>query len=220
MRKIKIIPGEYYHVFNRGNNKQKIFLDKRDYIRFLFLTLYFQSPTIFYNIGRQVSYFIKNNVFNVSIDNDIEIIKKRYIELVSFILMPNHFHLILLEKEEDGISRYMQRVLDAYTKYFNTKYEKSGHLFQGPFKFVHVKDNDQLLYLSTYIHRNIKELKNWRNTEHLYTWSSYQDYIKKNRWKNLLSHQIITEQFSNKDDYKNFTDSSPAKSDIDDLLID
>jgi putative transposase len=211
MRKIKIAPGEYYHIFNRGNNKQKIFLDKRDYIRFLFLILYFQSPSIFYNIGRQVTYFIKNNFFGISKNNDSEVVKKRYVELVNFVLIPNHFHLIILEKEEGGISRYMQRILTAYAKYFNEKYEKSGHLFQGPFQAVHIEDNNQLLYLSSYIHRNVRELKEWKNKEHLYMWSSYQDCSNKNRWGELLKHEVITEQFSNQKEYKDFVDSSPAK---------
>ena len=77
--------------------------------------------------------------------------------------MPNHFHLILQEVKEGGISQYMQRVLNAYTKYYNKKYEISGHLFQGPYKSVHIKDDPQLLYLSAYIHNNVRELKSWKN---------------------------------------------------------
>ncbi|PIU99599.1 MAG: hypothetical protein COS58_01470 [Candidatus Tagabacteria bacterium CG03_land_8_20_14_0_80_41_22] len=65
MRKIKIVPGEYYHIYNRGNNKQNIFLDNRDWARFLFLILYFQSPECFYNLSRQISYFVRNRVFNI-----------------------------------------------------------------------------------------------------------------------------------------------------------
>lgn len=222
MRKIKIAPGEYYHIFNRGNNKQPIFLDKRDYARFVFLIIYLQSPLIFPQIGRLVSNFVKSRAFDTFgvREHDVDkIIKKRYVELVSFILMPNHFHLIVLEKEEGGISQYMQRVLTAYAKYFNTKYKKSGHLFQGPFQFVHVTDNVQLLHLSTYIHRNIRELKKWKNKEHQYTWSSYQDCIEKNRWGELLKHEIITEQFSSSEEHKDFVNSSSAKSEYDDDLL-
>src|SRR5207237_1342011 len=105
----------------------------------------------------------------------------------------------------------MQRVLNGYTKYFNTKYEKSGHHFQGPYKAVHVSSNDQLLYLSTYIHRNPRELPQWRGREHLYPWSSYQDTVTENRWGKLLTPEILLEQFDSKEDYSNFINTSTAK---------
>jgi len=211
MRTISISVGEYYHIFNRGNNKQIIFLDKRDWARFLFLIIYLQSPIVFQNLGRQVSYFVKNRAFNISKDDKEKIEKGRYIKLISFSLMPNHFHLILHELEEGGIAQYMQRVLCAYTKYFNARYHKSGHLFQGPYKAVHIKNNKQLLYLSTYIHRNPREIVGWKNKEHLYPWSSYQDYIKENRWGLLLEQDIVIGQFSDKKGYDNFVKSSTAK---------
>lgn len=224
MRKTSIAEGEYYHIFNRGNHKQVIFFDKRDRIRFLFLIIYFQSYITFENISRQVSYFIKNEAFNIDKNLEQKILNNRKIELINFSLMPNHFHLTVCEFKENGISQYMQRVLCAYTKYFNTKYKKSGHLFQGPYKAVNVKNNNQLLYLSTYIHRNPREISEWKNKEQLFPWSSYQDYLKNNRWGKLLKQDIILEQFSSKKEYDNFTKSSPAKELIEnlgnDLLID
>lgn len=208
MRNIKIAPGEYYHIFNRGVNKQLIFHETTDWARFLFLILHFQSPVIFQNIGRPTKEFVKHSVFNINSD---EIIKKRYVELTAFCLMPNHFHLIVKEVEEGGISQYMQRVLNSYTKYFNTKYKKSGHLFQGPYKAVHVENNEQLLYLSAYIHRNPREFTNWSGKEDKYQWSSYQDLVKQNRFEKLINSDIITDQFKNKNDYNNFVKTSGAK---------
>ena len=87
----------------------------------------------------------------------------------------------------------------------------SGHLFQGPYKAVHVVDNDQLVYLSTYIHRNPRELPDWKNKEGGYEWSSYQDYIGKPRWDKLLSTEMIREQFSTVGEYEKFVRTSPAK---------
>jgi putative transposase len=133
------------------------------------------------------------------------------VELTAFALMPNHFHLIVYEAKEGGISKYMQRVQESYSKYFNKKYGKSGHLFQGPFQAVHIKDNNQLLHLSAYIHRNPREIKQWKNKEHRYTWSSFMDYLEENRWSDLLKHKIITEQFSGYKDYKKFVDVSWTK---------
>ncbi|KKQ07556.1 MAG: Transposase [Parcubacteria group bacterium GW2011_GWB1_36_5] len=211
MRNIKIAPGEYYHIFNRGMSKQLIFHDNRDRIRFLFLILYFQSPIVIQNIGRPVKSYVKHSVFNTEEKIRQEIVKSRFVELTSFCLMPNHFHLIVKEVEENGIARYMQRVLNSYTKYYNTKYNKSGHLFQGPYKAVHIKNNNQLLYLSSYIHRNPREMKEWFNKEDIYPWSSYQDCVSKNRFEELLVLDIINGQFKNKKEYDEFVKTSPAK---------
>ena len=219
MRTVKIIPGEYYHIYNRGVNKQKIFLDERDWIRFLFLILYFQSPINFPQIGRSISYFVKNRAFDIKKEVVDKIIKNRYVELINFCIMPNHFHLTIREIKENGVSQYMQRILTAYTKYFNTKYGRSGHLFQGPFQIVHIKNNEQLLHLSAYIHRNPRELKQWKEKEHQYPWSSYQDYIKENRWNNILKPQIILEQFSNKREYKDFIKTSGTKLELDEKIL-
>ncbi|MBU3926079.1 transposase [Patescibacteria group bacterium] len=215
MRKIKITPGEYYHIYNRGNNKQDIFLDNRDRIRFLFLILFLQSLASFPQIGRSVSFYVKHSVFD-NMNKKIEKIKKkRRVKLINFSLMPNHFHLIIHELKGDGISQYMQRILNAYTKYFNVKYGKSGHLFQGPFQIVHIKNNEQLLHLSAYIHRNPREINEWKNKEHLYPWSSFQDIAKKNRWGDLLIPNILIKQFSNPKEYRRFVDTSGTKMGLD-----
>jgi putative transposase len=150
-------------------------------------------------------------VFNSPEKTKQEIIKDKFVELTSFCLMPNHFHLMVKEVKENGIARYMQRVLNGYTKYYNTKYNKSGHLLQGPYKAVHVKNNNQLLYLSSYIHKNPKELKEWSNKENIYQWSSYQDFVNKNRFDDLLVFNIISEQFKNKSGYDQFVKTSTVK---------
>ena len=208
MRNIEIAPEEHYHVFNRGVNKGTIFHDVGDYSRFLFLILHLQSKENFPQIGRSVKNYVKHRVFDIDAE---EIIKLRTIELVSFCIMPNHFHLILKEVEDGGISVYMQRVLNAYAKYYNTKYNKSGHVFQGPYKAVHITDDRQLLYLSAYIHRNPREISSWLNKEKNYPWSSYQDFIEENRWGGLLSREIILGQFKNSKKYKEFIETSTAK---------
>ena len=221
MRRVEFGIGEYYHIYNRGNNKQKIFIDKRDWVRFLFLILYFQSSstTSFNNLGRPVSSFLKNMSFGISQKITEEVIRDRYAELTAFALMENHFHLIVRENKENGISRYMQRVLNSYTKYFNTKYGHSGHLFQGPFKSVHIKNNEQLLHLSAYIHRNPTEIKEWKDKEDKYFWSSYQDYLGNNRWNGLLENKIIVEQFPRQFEYKNFVKTSGTKIKLDDKSL-
>ncbi|MFY9493471.1 MAG: transposase [Minisyncoccia bacterium] len=211
--------GEYLHIYNRGNDRQTIFHDERDWIRFLFLILHLQSKVVFENIGRHVSYFVKHRMFNTE-ESISDILRTRLVELTTFTLMPNHFHLVIVGLKDRGVSEYMRRVQDAYTKYYNTKHKRTGHLLQGPYQAVHIKNNNQLLHLSAYIHKNSRELPTWKNKEHLYPWSSYQDYLK-NRWGELLNSSIISEQFNKPEDYKIFVKNSSAKESLpDNCLID
>ena len=213
MRRENISVGEYYHIYNRGVNKQIIFRDDKDRIRFLFLILYFQSDISFDQISRIISKFnfVQHPMFDISRELENKIISKRFVELVSFSMMPNHFHLLVKESEEGGIGKYLQKILNSYTKYFNTRHGVSGHLFQGAYKHVYVESNEQLLYLSAYIHLNCRDLVEWRNKEVSYTWSSYQDYAKENRWGKILKNEIIIEQFEKKQGYKYFVETSGAK---------
>ena len=207
MKREKIAQGEHYHLLNRGVNKQIIFHDAGDYNRFLFLIIYFQSQINFPQIGRLVKEFVKHPMLDIG----QQVVKERTVELVAFCIMPNHFHLIIKEIEDLGISAYMQRVLNAYSKYYNTKYQKSGHVFQGPYRVVHIVDDRQLLHLSAYVHRNVREISRWYNKEDQYQWSSYQDFVNENRWGNLLSPAIILDQFKTQDKYRDFISTSLTK---------
>jgi putative transposase len=208
-----VAPGEYYHIFNRGAHRQPIFLDKNDWQRFLFGLIYLQSPQPFKNISRVIRGFSTEAGFPVKTNEMEQVLEKRFVELSAFCLMPNHYHLIVQEREEGGIARYMQRVSDGYTKYFNEKYDRSGYVFQGAYRAVRVTDNRQLTYLSAYIHRNPRELKGWRGKEFEYPWSSLQDYTVANRWGGLLATDIIAGQFgaTKNSNYADFVRTSTAK---------
>lgn len=207
-----IAPGEYYHVFGRGAHRQSVFREKSDWQRFLFAVLHLQSPHPFGHIGR-LSWSLSDIGFRVPLATIEQVIATRFAELSAFCLMGNHFHLLVKEHGEGGIASYMQRVLDGYTKYFNTKYGGTGHLFQGRYKSVHVKDGRQLLYLSAYIHRNPREIKGWAGREAEYPWSSLQDYVTANRWGGLLATDIIASQFAAtaRSNYADFVHSSTSK---------
>ncbi len=211
MGRPEIVVDEYYHLLNRSVDGRTIFKDTRDWARFLFLILYFQSPTTMNNIGHHITRFIKHRTFNIKREATEEIIKERYVELISFAIMPNHFHLLVLEKKEGGTAKYMQRVLDAYTKYNNIKYHRVGHLFQGRYKAVLVENNRQLIYLSTYIHKNPSGVLGWRGREDEYLWSSYKDYIRSNRWGGLLKTDFILSQFKDPNEYEEEVTTSTAK---------
>ncbi len=204
-------PGEHYHLLGRGNHKQKIFFDERDYIRFLLTILFFQFDGGIPQMRHLVEDFIQHRVLDKI---RIPIAESRLVRLLAFTLMPNHYHVALEELVEGGISRYMQKVLNSFTKYHNVRYEKTGHLLQGPFKAVHQETNEQLLYLSAYMHRNPRELKEWRGREIEYPWSSYQDFFSENRWGTLLDPAIILAQFKDGDAYRMFVESSGAKEQV------
>ncbi|MFA5838582.1 MAG: transposase [Candidatus Paceibacterota bacterium] len=220
MNRENISVDEHYHIYNRGVGKKIIFKDERDRIRFLFIILYFQAENYFPQISRIISSYVKHRVFDIDDDVKSQIIKERFVELVGFVLMPNHFHLIVKEVKEGGMGKYMQRVLNSYAKYFNARYGVSGHLFESPYKAVHVEDNEQLLYLSAYVHLNPKELNLWNGKEDIFPWSSYQDYVRENRWDEILKTEIIFEQFKNKGEYKSFVQTSGAKEKNEEFSLD
>lgn len=215
MSKIKNnAPGEYYHVFNRGMQKQRIFENDSDRIRFLFLLLALQGKNSIKNMSREVKRNTKESSLHILPELKTDILKERTVELLSFCLMPNHFHLLLKEISEGGISKYMQRVTTAYTKYFNARHQKSGHLLQSSYKCVHIEDDLQLMHVSAYIHKNAIELTGWREKYMDYPWSSLKDYVSKNRFSDLLSTDLILEHYdkiNRNSEYMEFVKTSLAK---------
>lgn len=213
MRKFKFSENSYYHICNRSNDESTIFPDERDYMRFLFFILYHQASLPFYNLGRYVSYFEKYQSFNVTDETVSRVVAQRKVALGEFTIMPNHFHLVVQERTKTGkgIPSYLQRIETGYAKYFNAKYKKRGHLFQGRFRAVPIETDEQFLYLSAYIHRNPRALQAWKNKEITYPWSSYQDFTKRNRWGELLKPGIILDQFPNAEAYRVFVETSTAK---------
>lgn len=205
--------GEYYHVYNRGAHKQGIFREQADWARFLFGLIYFQSPTPFKNISRRARTFDPQSGYEVRESEFRHVYDARSVELVAFCLMENHFHLIVREIREGGVSRYLQRVQESYAKYFNEKYQCPGHVFEGPFKAKLVPDNEYLMHLSAYIHRNPRDMPKWKRSYDAYPWSSCTDYVRENRWGGLLAQEIILDQFAGtkESNYADFVRSSPAK---------
>ena len=141
----------FYHLFNRGSYKNKVFIDQKDYQTFIsILSYYLKSPT-----AKHLSYFprIKKPLSRVKPPSDIPTI-----HLVAYCLMPNHFHLLVKQlpraNKKTNISNLMRRTMVTYALYFQSKYQHQGHLFQGKYRNVTVDTNEQLLYLSKYIHLN------------------------------------------------------------------
>lgn len=156
----------YYHIYNRGVEKRKTFMDKRDYKRFLeTLDFYRKSPQ-----PMKLSDFRRGAIQIKKIDKQSELIR-----IFCYSLMPNHFHLLIKQLADGGISEFMRKISDSYTRYFNTKYERIGSLFQGVFKAKLIETDEYLLQLSKYIHRNSFPLDEWEGK--VYPYSSYNYYL-------------------------------------------
>ena len=149
---------EYYHLYNRGTEKRDIFLKESDYERFLVL-LHLANNTEVVHISN-LTYQGRSLMKLLEIQ-----VPERLVSLGAYCLMPNHFHLLVKEKMENGISLFMKKLLTGYSMFFNKKYERSGNLFQGRFRNQHADTDQYLKYLSAYIHLNpLKMMRtNWRN---------------------------------------------------------
>jgi putative transposase len=193
-RKTTLASGEYYHVYNRGVEKRIIFSSKSDYQRFLSL-LYLCNSIDSVHIYDHFKYsrgLTSGELLSLPRTNEL-------VDICAYCLMPNHFHLLIKEKEEGGISKFMQKIMTGYTMYFNKIHDRSGSLFQGTFKAEHAKDDNYLKYLISYIHLNpIKLIESkWKETGitnkrgaekflNEYPYSSYIDYIGTSRKENIL----------------------------------
>lgn len=143
-RYTKFCAGEHYHVYNRGNNKQKIFISHSDYQRF-FNTLKLVNTTENINVRNILR--DHNDVQEIEIDNPL-------ITIHAVCLMPNHFHLLVTPKSDDGLSKFMLKLGTSYSMYFNKKYDRTGGLFEGRYKAEHADNDEYLKYLFSYIHLN------------------------------------------------------------------
>jgi len=192
MREITLKNGEYYHIYNRGVDKREIFADDSDYYRFL------KSLKEFNQIEPIISLYIKGRI-NVAAE---PLKTDKLVEIIAYCLNPNHFHLILKQLMDGGISEFMKRVGGGYTGYFNYKNKRTGVLFQGKFKTTHIDSNEKLIYLSAYVNgnynvHNIKKAKNF---------SSFPEYLANKKF--LCNPEVILSQFSSIDDYCKYVENT------------
>ena len=200
---VNFVPGEYYHLYNRGNSKQKIFLTHADYERFLKL-LFISNSVHSFNIrdlGEKGFY-----------DTDRE---RQIVNILGYCLMPNHFHIVLTPLEEGGVSTFMLKLSTSYAMYFNKKNVRSGSLFEGPFKSQYVDSDRYLKYLFAYIHLNPIKLidPKWKESgirnpdmafQYLmsYKYSSLTEYLENRevvrKESNIIDKDLFKELFPNK----------------------
>ena len=199
MRKIQFVNNHFYHVFNRGVDKREIFTDKEDLLRF------FQCMDEF-NVVEPIGSLYANSFKLSGSAAKSAIGSKKLVNFVAYCLNPNHYHFILEQLVDRGIEKFMHRLGGGHTWYFNYKNKRSGSLFQGRYKAIHVDSNEYLLHLGIYVNLNDKVHQLSGSAAKL-TKSSWDEYLKGDK-DGFCRKDIILGQFNNVLEYKNFAESS------------
>lgn len=191
-RQVVFANEQFYHVFNRGVEKRTTFIDKRDYNRFIDSLNYYRAR------DQHVRFSFKGRIktFGKEISSG-----SLLAEVISYCLMPNHFHLLLKQVTDNGITTFLSKLSNSYTKYFNTRRKRVGPLFQGSFKAVRIENDEQLVHVSRYIHLNplidylVKDIQ-------AYKYSSYLEYF--GLKKGFCHKNYIMDNFPSPQAYEKF----------------
>jgi REP element-mobilizing transposase RayT len=227
MRKTKFANNEYYHIYNRGVDKRDVFTNEKDFFRFLKGMKEFNRIDPIGSLSRRHPVPTDPEALDACIDN--------LVEIIAYCLNSNHFHLILKQITENGISKFMHKLTMGYTNYFNLKYDRSGALFQGNFKSVHINANEYLLWLSGYVNGNDRihqreqtpSVGDFRHSVSVSNWqySSYSDYLglRNGTLCNQEEMKIILDQFPNAEEYEKFVEmvikESRKRKDVEKFLL-
>ena len=226
-----LVAGEIYHIVIRAIEGLKLFRDEKDYFRMIHDLFEFndQDPT---------SWNYRQNYQNY--EKRSRSIKKRklLVEILAFCLMPNHIHLLLRQLNDGGISNFMRKLGAGYSGYYNKKHKRSGHLFDGRYKLVHIKNDKQLMTVFVYIHTNpvaiivpgwkekgikIGDFQKVSKFLEEYRWSSYLDYLENKNFPSLTSREFLTELMGSNQDCQKFVSdwlqSKKELSDFDQVII-
>lgn len=200
IRRIPIVTEEYYHIYNRGVDKREIFHDRYDSDRF------FRSMVAFNAIDPVGS--LRHADFERKNSGETIVNSEPLVEIIAYCLNPNHFHLLLKQKVDGGVSEFMKRLAGGYVWWFNNKYDRSGVLFEGPFRSSHVSSNDYLLHVSVYVNLNFRVHK-YRDRALENIQSSWDEYMGAcNPQDMICTKDSILGQFKNKNAYENFAEKS------------
>jgi REP element-mobilizing transposase RayT len=234
MEREKITIGSLVHAYNRGNRKQEIVRDDKDKWRFLETIYYLNDEFLGSNVFREkdLCTTVVHEVVHESFGRpDWWPERKPLVKILSYSLLENHYHLLLKEIRDGGISLFMKRFGTSTSKYFNAKYKESGRLFQGPYKTKRIDDEMYLKYLSVYIQvKNVFEMypgggyeKAISEFDKAYDWAikysfcSLADYAGK-RNSPIIDKDILGELFSNSEKYREFAKQCLARGDLDNRL--
>ncbi len=217
----QFVNGEIYHIFNRAIEGRNLFQQVADYFRFIFC-LYELNDKNIVNMRLRISQRkARNNPKNYR-GQTPSISREPLVEIIVFCLMPNHYHLLVRQLVDNGISLFMKKLGDGYVGYFNEKYERKsrGSIFQSHFKAVHIKTQEQLMNVICYIFTNPISIleKNWKkegvkNPQEAikflenYKWFSYPDCIEGKAFPSVTQRDFIYEVFGDSENLKKSVES-------------
>jgi len=173
----------YYHIYNCGVEKRDIFTSAKDYQRFFDICLfYLYDQRLSFSGFQRLNLKAKEAYLQASSKSLLTL----RVRILSYCLMPNHFHFLIKQARENGISIFLSDIQNSYTKYFNIKNERIGNLLQGPFKFKEITDDESVLQVSRYIHLNpfVSSKTNVNSSQGKpedYLYSSYHEWLNVNK---------------------------------------
>lgn len=207
MRNHQFVDKSYYHIYNRGVDKRDVFSDEKDIKRFLLCMNLFNFKT---PVGSVQLMSRENSSVDVKRLQKV-FGSEKLVSIVSYCLNPNHFHFILKQEAEGGISEFMKRLQGGYTKYFNEKHARSGSLFQGTFKSVHIDRDEYFKLILAYVTWNYKVHSIPKNKERLIRSSELEYQTKKFFIIEKTEAELVLDIFNG---FKNFSKISNEVVDI------
>lgn len=203
-RNFTFSPGEYYHLYNRGVDKREIFVDNHDRNRLAYL-LYLSNGERKFDVQKIFRECTVSEIFKLDTGAPL-------VSICAWVFMGNHFHILVKEIKEGGISKFMKNFCGSYSRYFNIKHKRSGALFEGRFKAKHLNTDNHLKYIFSYIHLNpvkiienesrwkeegIKDLSKAKDFLNHYTYSSLIDFLTPSSrfYESILTREEMPEYF-------------------------
>lgn len=200
IRNIPLVTDQVYHIFNKSQGNIPVFQSTRSGQAMLDAIWYYQ----YQKVPMKLSYFRAQSKKDREMISTGLLTTPHYINLLAYCLMPNHYHLLIKQTADNGISKYMGNVQNSITRYLNIKHKQKGHIFIGQFKAIRIESDEQLLHVSRYIHLNpytgyivqtIEETKKYR-------WSSCNEYT--TNATGFCDHELVLSHFKSKNGYEKF----------------
>ena len=196
-RRNPLLVEQIYHIFSKSISGYKIFRDDDEYGRMKDLLKYYRTEKtpMRFSFFQEIKYKEKKQIYEAEGDDLL-------VEIIAYCIMPTHFHLVVKQLKEDGISFFIQQILNSYSRYFNVKTKRKGPLWEGRFQNVAIETDEQLLHLTRYIHLNpvtaylVDRPEDWK-------FSSYREFLGEEKEK-LSSFSNILD--TTPDNYKKFVD--------------
>ena len=218
-------------MLNRGIDGRKLFLDSQDYVRFVHNL--FEFNDIAPSLGSD-----RRNIGDTNVGPRRSYIRKRLVKIHGWCFMKDHYHLLVSELTEGGLVKFMTKINVGYAKYYNERYERHGHLFQGKTKKIRIEHEAHFLYILHYLHLNpldyLSGTQEWRERDKstiknaqkalgyldTYRWSSYLDYCGKKNFSSILSKDLFGDAFGNyQKALKEYLKDAEMSSAIDPLIL-